>query len=262
MAVAAAVAAMAAGCGGGSTHQSGQAPSPAAGAGPGTAGPAASGGGFEVLGPTGPGGAGSGSSGASGASPGSGGGTGTGTFVPVPGGGSAGPGGGSGGGPSSGTGTGSAGDPSVGGPGGGVQVLTPPANPVAAINEAYYVFMTSVSGIDDDFNGGWVSELQQVAEPAVVDAAKRAAGTLESAREHGVGTLRDDHRALHINPAAGRATLTDCLDEYNWYVVSDSTGQPDPGVARGYFEGTGTFVESAGRWLVESWRSEPTKCQF
>ena len=196
---------------------------------------------MEFAGPGGPG-AGTSSGGPGGIGTGGPAGSGGGTFTPV-------------------TGVASSGGPSASS-GGGVQIIEPTANPVAAINEAYYVFMTSVSGLDDDFNGGWVSTLGQVSQPAVVKAAEQAAGTLEQARDHGVGTLRDDHRVLHVDPRNGRATLTDCLDEYHWYVVSDRTGQPDPGVARGYFRGSGTFVESAGRWLVQSWKSESTTCRF
>ena len=255
VAVAAAASAAVSGCGGGSSGQS-RAAAPGGAAGASTGGRAAgtAGGGFEVLGPTGPGGAPvPGSAGPGGAGYGNGS-SAAGSFTAAPGS-PAVAGGDPTGGPAGATATGT-------GPGGGVDVVTPAANPVAGINQAYYVFMTSISGLDDDFNGGWVTELQKVAVPAMVDTAERAAGTLEAAKDHGVGTLRDDHRVLHIDPRAGKATLTDCLDEYNWYVVSDGSGQPDPGVARGYFQGTGVFVQSAGHWMVQSWRSEPTRCQF
>lgn len=195
-----------------------------------------------------PGAAGSGSGGAGGDGAG-------GSGVGGSAGGAGGYGAGSGSGATSGSGTGT-GQAS----GGGITFVTPNPNPVAAINQAYYVFMTSISGIDDDFNGGWVTQLQKVAQPAVVSAAEQAAGTLEAAKEHGVGTLTDDQRRLSITGTT--ATLTDCLDEYDWYVVSDGTSQPDPGVARGFFVGSGTFVEAGGHWLVSSWRSEPTKCKF
>lgn len=102
--------------------------------------------------------------------------------------------------------------------------------------------------------------MELVAVTSLVDDAEGAAAIIGQDHEHGTGTLVDDQRKLKITGAT--ASVTDCLDEMHWYVVSDRTGQPDPGVARGYFDGSGTLVDHNSRWYVSTWKSEGTSCTF
>jgi hypothetical protein len=123
---------------------------------------------------------------------------------------------------------------------------------------AYHTFLADVEGLDHDFGAGWVARMRDVAVPSLVDAARRAAASIQQAHEHGVGQLTETRAVVTVSGSTG--SLVDCLDEQNWYVVSDTTGKPDPGVSRGYYTGTASFVLQNGRWYVQTWRPTQNRC--
>jgi hypothetical protein len=135
-----------------------------------------------------------------------------------------------------------------------------PAEQVAAVGSIYSLFLSDVAGLDDNFANHWVQSLQQIAVPSLVEEAKLAAQTLQQGQAHGVGPLQDSHRSVVISGSTAR--VSDCLDEYDWYVVSDATGQPRPGIARGYFSGKGVLTDQNGQWVVAAWKSESAPCRY
>jgi hypothetical protein len=159
--------------------------------------------------------------------------------------------------------------PSPGTPGSGAS-LDGPGTPLTAyvvaasspegmaVDAAYSAWLSDLSNYYDTFLGQWTRQMQQVATPDLIQAAIEAARSINAAGEHGTGTLVDSAR--QIEQAGSTVVITDCLDEYHWYLVFDGTGEPDPHVARGYFEGTANLVEQDGRWLVEKWIASQKPC--
>ena len=126
------------------------------------------------------------------------------------------------------------------------------------IADTYASWMSDLSGLVDNLSNVWLTAIREVATESMTDAANKTAIAVQEADEHGVGTLVDSHRVITVHP--DEADLTDCLDEEHWYVVNNSSGQPDPGVTRGYFEGTAKFTLVNGQWFVSSWNSHPQTC--
>lgn len=132
------------------------------------------------------------------------------------------------------------------------------ADPKDAIRAAYQAWMNDLSGLFENLSPVWVHAISEVATPAMTRAAQQAAGAIQQAHDHGVGTLVDGHRVISIKGST--ASLSDCLDELHWYVVEDANNTPDPSVSRGYFVGSASFVLTGGQWFVSEWNSHPKRC--
>jgi hypothetical protein len=129
------------------------------------------------------------------------------------------------------------------------------------IESDYHTFLVDLSGLDDNLNSSWSSALQTVATARLVLATQRDAAAIAQAHEHGVGMLMVDHEVVKaIN--ASQATVFGCLDEYDFYLVQNANGQPDPAVSRGDFIGVADMVLVNGQWKVDVWESEQGHCTY
>jgi hypothetical protein len=131
----------------------------------------------------------------------------------------------------------------------------------AQLQAVYDTFLADISGLDDNLNQSWLTALQQVVTPRLLKAADEQAETFLAAHEHGTGTLKDAHQVVKIT-GSKTATIFDCLDEVDWYLVEDASGQPDPGIARGDFVGIADLVLQGGRWYVDIWQPSQGQCHF
>jgi hypothetical protein len=129
------------------------------------------------------------------------------------------------------------------------------------IESDYHSFLVLLSGLDDNLTSNWSTALQGVATARLVLAAQRDAAAIEQAHEHGVGTLTVDHEVVKLLSGT-QATVFGCLDEYDFYLVQDANGQPDPAVSRGDFVGVADMVEVSGQWRVDVWESEQGHCTY
>jgi hypothetical protein len=129
------------------------------------------------------------------------------------------------------------------------------------VQAVYTVFLTDLAGLDDYLNRSWFDALQQVATPGLVDAAQEAVDVIGQSQDHAVGTLRGDHESVTITGAT-TAAIVGCLDEKDWYLVSDTTGAPDPGVTRGYYVTIAKLLYQRGRWYVDIWQPTKGACQW
>jgi hypothetical protein len=130
-----------------------------------------------------------------------------------------------------------------------------------AITAAYETYLVDLSGLDDNLNEGYVAPLASAATSRLAQASVRQAASLLHAKEHGVGTLRDDHLTILMTGLTS-ATLADCQDEKDFYLVSDASGTPDPFVARGTFAGSAQLVLQDGHWLVDVFTTTHVTCDF
>jgi len=131
----------------------------------------------------------------------------------------------------------------------------------AAVVAAYESYLSDLSGLDDTLSKSYLAPLASVTTSRLADATVRQAAALEAAGEHGVGQLRDDHvRVVMTGP--GSAAIADCQDEYDFYVVTDTTGAPDSFVARGDFAGSAQLVLQGGHWLVDVFSTTHVRCTF
>jgi hypothetical protein len=126
---------------------------------------------------------------------------------------------------------------------------------------AYETYLYDVSGLDDNLNQTWVPPLSQVATISLAQATVRAAAAILRAHEHGVGQLRDDHLGLTLHGPTS-ASITDCQDEKDFYLVSDGSGEPDPAITRADFVGTAELTVQAGHWLVAVFTTTHTECNY
>ena len=129
------------------------------------------------------------------------------------------------------------------------------------IEDVYGSFLRDIAELDDTLNASWIADLQKVATSRLVKAAEEQADTIEAAHEHTVGTLADAHETV-VMTSGTAASLFDCLNEEDWYLVEDSTNQPDPEVTRGYFVGLADFVLQGGHWYVDVWQPAQGACHF
>ena len=134
----------------------------------------------------------------------------------------------------------------------------PTAEPVIAVYERY---LYDLSGLLDTLNQTWIRRVQIVTTNRLAQASVRTAAAVLYAHEHGVGQLRDDHVSVRFN-GSDEALLTDCQDEQDFYLVSDSTGRPDPAVQRGFFAGTAVVVFQSGAWVVDTYRPTNAACSY
>lgn len=128
------------------------------------------------------------------------------------------------------------------------------------IGIVYDAFLSDFSGLLDYLSRDWMTAVTQISTERMSAAAVAAAGAVQQAHDHGIGALVDSHRRLTVT--GGSASLTDCLNEKDWYVVEDKSGRPDPSVTRGMFIGTATFTKLNGQWKVSAWNSHPHRCSF
>jgi hypothetical protein len=129
------------------------------------------------------------------------------------------------------------------------------------LQSVYDTFLSDISGLDDNLNQTWVSAIQQVVTARLLKAAEEQAETILAAHEHGTGTLKDAHQVVEVTGPA-TASIFDCLDEVDWYLVEDASGQPDPGITRGDFVGIADLVLQDGHWYVDVWQPSQGRCQF
>jgi hypothetical protein len=126
------------------------------------------------------------------------------------------------------------------------------------IDLVYDAFLSDFSGLLDYLSRDWLTAIGEVSTSRMTTAAAGAASAVQQAKDHGIGSLVDSHRAVRVS--ADTAQLSDCLDELHWYVVENASGRPDPSVTRGYFVGTASFVRTEGQWKLDSWNSHPERC--
>ncbi|HVA05877.1 MAG TPA: hypothetical protein VNG12_03955 [Acidimicrobiales bacterium] len=125
----------------------------------------------------------------------------------------------------------------------------------------YDSFLQRISGLDDYLNQSWVQALRQDATAQLTAAAERQAESLLKAHEHGTGTLVDDHQVVE-KTSSTTASIFDCLNEQQWYLVEDNGNRPDPGVVRGDFVGIANLVNQNGEWFVDVWQPSQRQCRF
>jgi len=130
-----------------------------------------------------------------------------------------------------------------------------------AVLDAYESYLGDLSDLDDTLNEASVTPLASVTTQRLAQATVRQAAALLAAHEHGVGTLRDDHDSV-VMTGPDSAVVADCQDEEHFSVVSDTTGAPDPFVARGDFAGSAQLVLQNGHWLVDVFTTTHVACAF
>jgi hypothetical protein len=130
-----------------------------------------------------------------------------------------------------------------------------------AIVTAYETYLVELSGLDDNLSQGYIAPLAAVTTTRLAQASVRQAAAILSAREHGIGTLRDDHVSV-IMTGATSAALADCQDENDFYLVSDDSSTPDPFVQRGDFAGSAQMVLQDGHWLVDVFTTTHLPCTY
>jgi hypothetical protein len=129
-----------------------------------------------------------------------------------------------------------------------------------AILTSYETYLVDLSNLDDTLNETDVAPMATVATYRLAQASVRQAAAILAAHEHGVGTLRDDHVSL-VMTGPDSAAIVDCQDEYDFYLV-ESSGTPDPFVARGDFAGSAQMVLQKGTWLVDVFTTTHETCSF
>jgi uncharacterized protein YraI len=137
--------------------------------------------------------------------------------------------------------------------------ITQTSGPVpASARASYTAFLKDLSGLDSSFQASWIAAMAEVATTQIVESAWQAANTVRAAHEHTVGELSDSH--LSVVVVGNTARVEDCLDEFDWYVVEDGSGRPDPAVSRGHFQAVGALGFAAGRWLVTQFQPGTASC--
>lgn len=130
-----------------------------------------------------------------------------------------------------------------------------------SVESSYGQFLYALSGFLDSLNQSWIPKIQAAATDRLAQASVRTGAAILYSREHGVGELRDSHVSVKFQ-GSDEALLTDCEDEQHFYLVSDSTGDADPAVHRGYFTGTAVLVLQNGKWLVDIYRPSTATCTY
>jgi hypothetical protein len=130
-----------------------------------------------------------------------------------------------------------------------------------AIATAYETYLVELSGLDDNLSQGYIAPLAAVTTTRLAQASVRQAAAILAAKEHGVGTLRDDQVSV-VMTGATSAVLADCQDENDFYLVSDDTSTPDPFVQRGDFAGSAQMVLEDGHWLVDVFTTTHALCTY
>jgi hypothetical protein len=154
--------------------------------------------------------------------------------------------------------------PVSGSPSAGPQSTTPVTageDTTAQLQAVYDTFLADISGLDDNLNQSWLSAIKQVVTPRLLKAAQEQAETILAAHEHGTGTLKDAHQVVKVTGPA-TASIFDCLDEVDWYLVEDASGQPDPGITRGDYVGIADLILQDGHWYVDIWQPSQGQCRF
>jgi hypothetical protein len=130
-----------------------------------------------------------------------------------------------------------------------------------AILGAYESYLVDLSGLDDNLSQGYIAPLASVTTTRLAQASVRQAAAILAAQEHGVGTLHDDH-VFVVMTSPTSAALADCQDEYDFYLVSDSTSTPDAFIQRGDFAGSAQLVLQNGHWLVDVFTTTHVACAY
>jgi hypothetical protein len=130
-----------------------------------------------------------------------------------------------------------------------------------AIVTAYETYLVELSGLDDNLSQGYIAPLAAVTTTRLAQASVRLAAAILAAKEHGVGTLRDDQVSV-VMTGTTSAALADCQDENDFYLVSDDSSTPDPFVQRGDFAGSAQMVLQGGRWLVDVFTTTHATCSY
>ena len=130
-----------------------------------------------------------------------------------------------------------------------------------AILGAYESYLVDLSGLDDNLSKGYIAPLASVTTTRLAQASVRQAAAILGAKEHGVGILHDDHVSV-VMTGTSSAALVDCQDEYDFYLVSDSSSTPDPFVQRGDFAGSAQMVLQNGHWLVDVFTTTHVACSY
>ena len=130
-----------------------------------------------------------------------------------------------------------------------------------AILSAYESYLVDLSGLDDNLSKGYIAPLASVTTTRLAQASVRQAASILAAKEHGVGILHDDHVSV-VMTSPTSAALADCQDEYDFYLVSDSSSTPDPFVQRGDFAGSAQLVLQNGHWLVDVFTTTHVACSY
>jgi autotransporter adhesin len=130
-----------------------------------------------------------------------------------------------------------------------------------AILGAYESYLVDLSGLDDNLSQGYIAPLAAVTTTRLAQASVRQAAAILAAQEHGVGTLHDDHVSV-VMTGSSSAVLADCQDDFDFYLVSDSTSTPDAFVQRGDFAGSAQMVLQNGHWLVDVFTTTHVACSY
>lgn len=130
-----------------------------------------------------------------------------------------------------------------------------------AILSTYESYLVDLSGLDDNLSQGYIAPLASVTTTRLAQASVRQAAAILAAQEHGVGTLHDDHVSV-VMTGSSSAALADCQDEFDFYLVSDSTSTPDAFVQRGDFAGSAQMVLQNGHWLVDVFTTTHVACAY
>lgn len=130
-----------------------------------------------------------------------------------------------------------------------------------AASASFTTYLYDLSGLLDTLNESWIPKIQAVTTTRLAQASVRTAAALLYSHEHGLGVLHDDQLTIRVISST-QALVTDCEDQYHFYLVTDSDGQPDPAIQRGYFTGTAVLVYQQGHWLVDVYRPSSATCHF
>jgi hypothetical protein len=130
-----------------------------------------------------------------------------------------------------------------------------------AIVTAYESYLVDLSGLDDNLSQAYIAPLASVTTNRLAQASVRQAAAILAAKEHGVGTLHDDHISI-VMTGPTSAAVADCQDEYDFYLVSDDSSTPDAFVQRGDFAGSAQMVQRDGHWLVDVFTTTHVACAY
>jgi hypothetical protein len=129
------------------------------------------------------------------------------------------------------------------------------------IEAAFKSFLVNLSGLDDNLNASWIAPLSATTTSQLASATVRQANAILNAHEHGVGILRDDQLVIRVTGPTS-ASIADCQDQKNFYLVADGSDTPDPAITRANFVGAADLVEISGHWYVSVFTTTHTECDF
>lgn len=106
----------------------------------------------------------------------------------------------------------------------GIASPSPSADPAAPALAAYQGFITTYIKAGHTANADDPDLAKYLGDPMLANVTDDLRQQANSGRVYS-GTIASHPVATKVDPAAGKATLTDCLDLANWHTLDKATGQ-------------------------------------